>query len=393
MNDPRFEAAGVGVAPVRSVVPDAGSPPRVVRVAALIDTSIMSGPGRQLVAIATALQRNGVALRVVLFRRRGRPQPPLVDLLQRSGVDHVVLPERGRLDFRMLRELRHDLAREQVDVLQTHGYRPTLLAYLLRAGFGVRLPWVAFAHGRTAENAKVRLYHALDYRLMRRADRVVVMSQRDATEWRRFGIEPRVIYNAVIDLQGGLSLPEAESARVRALPRPRVGVIGRLSHEKGVDLFLDALAIFHKSGGSCSAVIAGDGPARVALARQAEAHGLSDRVAFLGDVNPIAPLYSELDALVIPSRSEGLPNVMLEALHRDVPVLATRVGGIPEIVEATGAAILVDAGSAPALRSGIETLLRELSSPVYRAGRRRARELLSLERRVQEHVTLYRALV
>jgi glycosyltransferase involved in cell wall biosynthesis len=363
-----------------------------VCVAAIIDTSIVSGPSRQLVHLALSLRAHGVRLHVILFGGPRRAPSALRSVLEAAAIEHTVVSERRRSDLSVVLRLRKTLEHIGADLIQTHGYRPAVLVYLMRRA-GLRTPWVAFSHGVTTENLKVRLYHRLDRWVSRRADRIVVMSHRHAEEWSAVAPKVEVIYNAVIDAVDGGDLPPATLARVRSLPRPRIGVIGRLSSEKGVDVFLEALGLLRDRGIVVSAVIAGDGPERAALESDMRTRGLADSVAFLGPVQPITPLYRELDAVVIPSRSEGLPNVLLEACRVDTPFLATRVGGIPEIVSPHRAGVLVEPGRADSLADGLATLLRQLDDVEARDGRRRISEQVSLPRRVEAHVRLYMGLL
>lgn len=363
-----------------------------VCVAAIIDTSIVSGPSRQLVHLALGLRAQGVRLHVILFGGPRRVPSALRPVLEAAGIEHTVIPERRRSDFSVVPRLRETLEGIGADLVQTHGYRPAVLVYLLRRA-GLRTPWVAFSHGITTEDLKVRLYHRLDRWVSRRADRIVVMSRRHAEDWSTVAQKVDVIYNAAIDPIDAGDLPPATLARVRSLPRPRFGVIGRLSSEKGVDVFMEALSLLRDRGIVVSAVIAGDGPERATLELDTRDRGLADSVALLGPVQPITPLYRELDAVVIPSRSEGLPNVLLEACRLDTPFLATRVGGIPEIVSPHRAGILVEPGRADSLADGMAKLLLQFDDVEARDGRRRISEQVSLKQRVEAHVRLYMGLL
>ncbi len=113
-----------------------------------------------------------------------------------------------------------------------------------------------------------------------------------------------------------------------------IGVVARLSATKGVDLAIAALALLRSRGQDAALAIAGDGPEEPALRRQAEAAGLADRVHFLGRVADVGALYRALDCVMIPSRdgAEGLPNVLLEAMSTGLPVVATRVAAVPEVL-------------------------------------------------------------
>jgi glycosyltransferase involved in cell wall biosynthesis len=108
-----------------------------------------------------------------------------------------------------------------------------------------------------------------------------------------------------------------------------------------------------------------------------------------GIVAAVEALYSRLDLLVIPSRSEGLPNVLLEALRADVPVVATRVGAVPEVIDSPLAGVLVPPNDPIALADAIERSLRVGNRDEARAARREVAERFSLERRATQHLTLY----
>lgn len=327
-------------------------------VAALIDTAQVSGPGRQLAALATELRSAGTDLRVILLQRAHRPYPAFASYLAAAGVTHAVVPDGGRLDLGIVARIRELLQDWDADVIQTHSYRMTFVATALRL-WGDRRPWIGFFHGATAEDRKVRIYHWLDRRLLGAADRIVVMSRLHEGEFARHCSRVRVVHNAVIPL------PSPTTAPALHLPPgidrhdgiPLIGVVGRLSHEKGVDLFLDACQVLARRGVAFQAVIAGDGPERASLMEQCEASGLSDRVFFLGHVADVGSLYQDLDLLVIPSRSEGLPNVLLEALAMDVPAVSTAVGAVPEVLTDPMAGTLVPVEDPTEMANAIEHIL------------------------------------
>jgi len=275
--------------------------------------------------------------------------------------------------------------------VQTHGYKATAVAYLLRR-LRVPWPWIGFFHGSTSENLKVRFYHWLDRRLLRAAERVVVMSHAQAQAFAHCGHRVRVIHNAALEPtpSGNPSERDHLRALARGLPRPIIGVVGRLSPEKGVDLFLEACALLDRRGVAFSAIVAGDGPERGRLERRCRSLALESCVHFLGQVSHVDVLYGNLDLLVLPSRSEGLPNTLLEAMGADLPVVATKVGGVPEVVGASAAARLVAPGSADALADAMECAVTQGDSPAAAAARREALSHFTLERRLEAHLRLYR---
>ncbi len=359
--------------------------------AALIDTMQVSGPGRQLAALARYLAPVGVEFLVVTFHRAGRSQSPYLEHLEQAGVRYVLMPESGPLDLRLIPRVRRVLAQWAPSVVQTHGYKPTALAYALRRS-GASWPWIAFFHGTTSENAKTRLYHWLDRRMMARADRVVVMSRRQQASFSHLGAKVHVLYNAVISLgsrQETRALTNLSSSPFGAMSAPLIGVVGRFSPEKGVDVFLHACRELVRRRVAFSAVVAGDGPQRDALEKLRDTLGLTGHVHYPGIVASVEALYSRLDLLVIPSRSEGLPNVLLEALRADVPVVATRVGAVPEVIDSPLAGVLVPPNDPTALADAIERSLSVGDTAGARTARREVAERFSLERRGMEHLTLY----
>jgi glycosyltransferase involved in cell wall biosynthesis len=332
-----------------------GPAQRRLRVAAILDTWIVSGPGRQLAALAGALKPLGVDLKIFMFQREGRATSPYIGYLEELGVDHAVIHERGRLDLTPPRALAALLAEFKPDIVQTHGYRPTGLIRLLRLR-PRPWRWIGFFHGATRQDVKDALYNRLNFMMLRGAEQLVVLSAEHKEWFAALGGRVRIIHNAC------LALPMAKTpldlAHLRQKGRLLVGVVARLSHEKGVDLLIDVVAPLRALGTDLHLVIAGDGPEEAALRRRAAAGGIAETVHFLGRIEDVMGLYRQLDLLVIPSRSgaEGLPNVLLEAMSADLPVVATRVAAIPEVLGETPAGRVV----APGDVAGLEGAIREL---------------------------------
>jgi len=363
------------------------------RIAALVPDDAI-GPARQVTALARALQRAGIDWLVVVFHRRGRPPSRCAHYLQEAGVRHCVVEDRGPVDWRMALRVGSVLRRWRPSIVQTHGYKATALAYLLRQ-LRPPWPWVGFLHGATTENLKDRFYHWVDRRLLGAAERIVVMSQAQARAFHHYGRRVRIIYNAALPPPSAGNPAECDriAALATSLRQPIIGVVGRLSLEKGVDLFIDACAVLGRKGLAFSALVAGDGPERARLEARCSGLGLASCVRFLGQVYNVDAVYRNLDLLVLPSRSEGLPNTMLEAMQADVPVVATAVGAVPEAVGASPAAHLVAPGSAAALAEAIERALTRGDPPEAAAARRDVASRFSLERRLEAHVELYRDLL
>jgi glycosyltransferase involved in cell wall biosynthesis len=318
--------------------------------------------------------------------------------LDDEGVAYQIFEDRGPLDTRLVRAIGQFLEEWQPDIVQTHGYKPAGVAYLLRR-LGRRIVWVGFSHGETDLGPKDRLYHRLHVILLRRADRIVVMSKRQLAPFRRMRDKVGVIHNAVLPMPS-IERDEPNLASLSAFHdaslAPLIGVISRLSHEKGIDIFLDALSSLAREGAIFSAAIVGDGPLGADLESRAARVGLEQKLLFAGQVEAMHKVYPLLDLMVIPSRSEGLPNVLLEAMGADVPVVSTAVGAVPEILATEpDAFIMVPTPDPVVLAEGIRAALAEHArDPALRAKARAGlAKSLSLEQRVAHHVEVYSAVL
>jgi glycosyltransferase involved in cell wall biosynthesis len=359
-----------------------------MKVAAIIATETVSGPGRQLAAVAAPLRDAGVDLHVLVLSRDPRQAPPYTSYLAQAGVAHTVIPDRGPADWRIVTEVSARLHQHGAEIIQTHGYKATAVGRVLRRRTPAR-PWVAYYHGATQKGMRDRVYQAVERRLLGRADRVVIVSE---TQRRIVGNLPQltVIANAVLPEFLAPSnvgtLPEG----MLCGPRPRIGVIGRLSREKGVDVFLRACAELLRQSVQFSAYIIGDGPEEAPLRSLSHGLGLEDSVRFVGRAESLPAIYRELDLVVLPSRSEGLPNVLLEALAADRPVVATAVGAIPYVLAEPEAGALVEPGNVPALAAAIMSAIRDGQPATASTARAAVVKRYSIERRVSEHLRMYR---
>jgi glycogen(starch) synthase len=252
-------------------------------------------------------------------------------------------------------------------------------------------PLLATFH-MTADDIAVRddtlLWHTL-----RNAAYVTANSEAVLGETRRLAPEitpySRVIYN-------GLPVP---SLPLEPLPNgtPRVLCLGRVNHGKGFDLALTALASLLDRFPDLHMVIAGDGPARPELERQAVELGLAGRVEFVGWVTPerVPALLNTATVVVMPSRREGFGLVALQAALMARPVVATRVGGLPEVVLHQQTGLLVERDDSHGLAEAIASLLARpaVATRMGQAARQRAQEVFSWKGCVDAYDRLYRQLI
>ncbi len=365
-------------------------------VLSFLDAPVVTGPARGLIHLARALPPD-VRLHVAILRGRGAGPAPPLDVLSDGALTVHEIQERGAYDPTIVARALSIAWQINARVLQSHSYKPHLIAMAVRAA--KRVPWVGHHHGWTAESEKVKRYHRIDAWSLPRADRVVAVAQSAREIVVREGVQPDrvvVIPNAVDarDLETPMTRGEARAAM--GIP-PDVfvaAVVGRLSHEKGQDLALRALAMARAQGAEVTFALAGDGPDRAMLEALAKDLGLGVAVRFLGHQKQVGVVYRASDMLVMPSRSEAMPNALLEAMSLGLPVVATRVGGVPEVADDGEMAWIVEPESAEAIARAVVDCVARPDERARRVALARARtwERHDPSRRADRYLALYSAL-
>jgi glycosyltransferase involved in cell wall biosynthesis len=300
-------------------------------------------------------------------RRRGDNVPPndFVRAARELGLDVEVIPERRRFDLSVIPALRRIVAGRGADVVVTHSVKSHFL--LWRSRLWRKHPWIAFHHGYTDTDRKMRLYNRLDRWSFPHADRVVTVCHAFAEELA--GSSDVSTDKISIQHNAIRRQPSASTPDVAAL-RSRLGIgedervvlsVGRLSREKAHIDLLEAFQLLCQSKPDISLklIIVGDGPERARLEATAGSLGCKDRVAFSGQVSDVQPFYAIADVFALPSLSEGSPNVLLEAMAANLAIVATAVGGVPEMVINNESALLVPPNDPPSLCASIAKILTD----------------------------------
>ena len=380
-----------------------------VKILAIIEASKVTGPAKNLLTFATEAANHAcrdlpkINTTIATFRRG--PYSGENDFLAAAaiaGIDSEYLDERRRFDFGVLTMLRDCVQRHDPAIIQTHSVKAHFLARL--SGICRERPWVAFHHGYTTTDLKMRAYNKLDRWSLRAASRVITVSQEFARDLAKSGVNREritVVHNAVEkELFEQADKERADSIRAQLGIGNNGSIIvaaGRFSREKGFVDLVAAFAELHRMHPEvdCKLVLAGDGPERGNIATAARSLGVDDRVVFAGYIEDIRALFSIGDVLAIPSHSEGSPNVLLEAMAFGIPVVAANVGGIPEIVEDEASAILVKPGDRSAMAHGLAKVLTDgaLSARIAAAAREKATTHHTIEARTRSLIQIYKEVI
>ena len=360
----------------------------------LISTHIVGGPGKGLLQLLPALTANG-RVRPILctFNKVRAADSPFIRACKEHGIPVTVLSQRFNLDPRPYRALRALIAAEDVDIIQTHGYKENVFGYFLARTTGK--PWICFMHGTTDENIKVRLYHKLDGFTVRAADRVLSVSHELARRVLPADQAARVtvVDNAILPrTQLPTRFAVAQWKRQwRIGADPLVSCIGRLSSEKGQDLLLAAAARLRAQGYRFQIVLVGDGPDRLQLTQQCKRLGLDGRAVFIGHQPEVDVVYAASDIVALPSRKEGMPNVVLEAMQHGLPLVAMRVGAVPDMLTDKEHALLVSPGDVDAFARALVRLIddREYARRLGRAAKAALYPRFSVANRTETMERIY----
>lgn len=253
----------------------------------------------------------------------------------RYGMPMHTIPERGPIDLRAVRLLCDLCKRLHVDVWHAHDYKTDILGRLVRRSHPMKL--VTTMHGFTGETWRTKLYARLSHSALRGYDRVLAVSPPLMRHAAEHGVHPDMLRH----IPNGIDLNEYKRTRPREQAKYALGlakeehalaVVARFSKEKGVDRAIQMFAELHAKRPNTRLHLIGDGPERASLEALVDELGLTYHVRWWGWQKDARPILEAMDTLALPSHTEGLPNVILEAMAIGLPVAATRVGAVTDVL-------------------------------------------------------------
>ena len=325
-------------------------------------------------SLAAEQVRAGHDVYVAAVLDEGAGEHPLMPALRTRGV-HVhalyVPPRAYRHERRVVRQICADL---RPDIVHTHGYRTDVLHGPVARRLGI--PVVSTAHGFCGGDWKNRIYEHLQRRALRRSAAAVAVSRPMYAGLLEWGIPDTTLHcipNAWADPPEFLDRNEARRTLGLDADGWYAGFVGRIGQEKGPDVFVDALeAAAHASsadsGPQIRGVLIGEGHLRAGLAARTADPAFAAPVTWTGAVENAGRLIRAFDAVVLSSRTEGTPMVLLEAMAAGVPVIATTVGGMPDVLR-DDAGVLVPPEDPAALGAALRSVAADAGEAQRRAAR------------------------
>ena len=313
---------------------------------------------------------------------------------RKAQAPFVSIPDRGPLDCRVLAQLVCICRQQKVCIWHGHEYKSNALGLLVRRFWPMKL--VTTVHGWGVRAGRTWLYYRIDKWCLRHYDAVISVSEDLHRECVGLGVPDQrchLIENA-IDVKEFRCKLTREEARCRFEKGHRgllLGAMGRLSPEKGFDLLIRAADRLLADGVDVTLWIAGEGDSRPQLETLIQQLGRSDRIHLLGQVADVKCFFQALDIFVLSSVREGLPNVLLEAMSLSVPVVATRVAGVPALVREGENGVLVAPGDMVELVAGIGRIAADadVRRRLALAGREAVERSYSFQQRMQRIGEIY----
>jgi glycosyltransferase involved in cell wall biosynthesis len=288
------------------------------------------------------------------------PGDPGFEQLQRKAqrwqAPLLSIADCGPLDWKVIPQLLNLCRRKKVAIWHGHDYKSNLLGLILRRFWPMKL--VTTVHGWVHHTSRTPLYYAIDRFCLPRYERVLCVSE----DLRQRALECRVPPKRCLLIENAIDTDEFRRDSRATTTRNElglnsdaflIGAVGRLSAEKGFDLLLRALAQLRASGIDAHVLLVGEGEEREALETLAVTLGCRPAMHLAGFHTDIRPLYEAMDLFALSSLREGLPNVLLEAMAMQVPVLATRIAGVPKVIDDGQNGVLVNPGSVEELTQGL----------------------------------------
>jgi glycosyltransferase involved in cell wall biosynthesis len=375
-----------------------------MRVLQLISSSGFYGADNVLIELSKQLRYTFFQPIMGVFKNVQSPHLEVAQEAKQCNFPVEIFPCKGRLDFRTILQIRRFLGKQKIDIIHSHGYKSNL--YALAASLGTNLPKVTTCHNWLGDDPKMKFYARLDKFFLNQFDRVIGVSDTVTQDILTHNISPNkvlTIYNGInVDSFTSQKKPDTDAIRKELGINNKcrvIGTVGRLSEEKGHSYLLKAAETVLQEYPKVVFLIVGDGPLRQHLEDRssqlteiyASTTCAKGAFIFAGVRKDMPAIYSLMDVFVLPSLTEGLPMVLLEAMASKKPVVATSVGAVPNVIEDGHSGLLVRPGDVNDLSQAIKHLLAhpEKASQLAEHARQKVKEQFSSQKMAQRYVGVY----
>lgn len=302
----------------------------------LIATNFYGGPEKQIIEHFKILDKRKWSCYLTSFLEGSNPNE-ILEIARINDISSFSIPMGYPLDFFALFKLIKILKSTKINLLLTHGYKADILGLIAAKIVGI--PIIAFSRGDTQDNLKVRFFWKLDHIALRFVNKIIAVSDAQRKKINNLGIGQKntsVVRNAISvnDYPVYSSIHRSKFRQKLGINDDAIMVVsaGRMSKEKGQIYLINAIDKIYDKIANVYFVFCGDGPDRSKLEEIVSIYKINKICKFVGFRKDLPEFFNAMDIMVLPSLTEGLPNVVLEAFAVRKPVIASNVGGVNEIV-------------------------------------------------------------
>ncbi len=335
-----------------------------IKILDLRDSPWVDGPGRTILQTAKMIDHDRCKISIAAFCQKSLDDHAYIKQAEKYNLEVIPIYEQGPFDHKVIQQVLKAIKQNSIDIIHSHDFRSDLVAFICSKLSGV--PAISTCHGWIANNLKGRIYTRIDKFLLKYFDRIVTVSSTMQKQLLNMGYlneKIEVVPNALI-------IDDYQPNKANQSFRNELGIdkearlianIGRLSPEKGQDIFLKAARELLNEKENLYFLVIGRGPEQQNLEDLAKNLGIRDHVIFTGHRDDVVNIYNSIDLVVQSSYTEGMPNVILESLLMEVPVVATSVGGTAEVAQNNYSALLIEPHNLDNLVGGLREFLNNES--------------------------------
>lgn len=330
-----------------------------MRILHLISSTGFFGAERVVTVLCKTLKLYNNDVIVGVIRNEYNPHVEVAEEAKRYGLDTVIFPCAWQFDLRTVFLLRRFITCHDIQLIHSHGYKSNLFALLASIR---RIPSVSTNHNWLTRSLRLKVYCFFDSLWLRSFDRIVAVSEQIKEEMISRGVPSHkisIIHNG-IDLDRFDRNGNIEQLKKKFSIPPHdiiIGSIGKLNPEKGHICLLRAAKEILAEHKNMRFIIIGDGALREYLTLKAVEYGIADNIIFTGFQKDIPSLLAMIDIFVLPSLTEGLPMVLLEAMAAGKRIIATRVGAVPQVLQTDCDAILITPNDHTAIVAAVTQIM------------------------------------
>ncbi len=367
---------------------------KIITILDLRDSPWVDGPGRTILDCAESLNERGFQFIIGSFSGGEQKTSEYVDEAKRRGLKFALIHEKKSFDRDIFKQIKNIIAENNVDVIHCHDFRSNIFGLICGRICDVTV--ITTVHGWINNNIKGTIYTYIDKFLLRFFDHIITVSYKTKSLVRKVFIpdEKVSVINNALKIENYLE-GNVESYLRQELDIDSdtilIGCIGRLSQEKGQLEFLRACKDIINENIKVKLVLVGMGPDKDKLNNYVELNGMSESVFFTGFRKDMNNIYNNLDLVVQSSFTEGMPNVILEALLMSTPVIATDVGGTSEIIENGINGVLINPGKENEIHNCIKNFLknREQYLNMAKVGKIKIIKEFNHDSRIKKLINIY----